>query len=103
MDLWVSYASILMLSGAVLALKPIPRYDDLVRLKIKRLLIPFYIYGWCFMLPVKTIGDFYDKAGLKAALKGFLSGQGSGHLWFLIALFWCILFFGATVKILKKI
>ncbi len=82
-----------MLSGAVLGLKPIAAFDTVVSSKIKRLLIPYYIYGLFFMLPVKRLGNFYNNESLKQAFNGFLSGQDSGHLWFLTALFWCILAF----------
>lgn len=91
-----------MLSGAVLALKPMASFDNIMKAKIKRLLIPYYIYGWFFMLPVKRMADVYDNVSLKSALKGFLSGIDSGHLWFLTALFWCIVIFVVCKKILLK-
>ena len=36
------------------------------------------------------------------ALRGFLSGRDSGHLWFLPALFWCIIVFVLIRKILLR-
>lgn len=92
-----------MLSGAVLALRPLKSFDSIVRGKVKRLLIPYFVYGWLFMLPVKRLGNFYTNESLISALKGFLSGQDSGHLWFLIALFWRILVFCACKKLFEKI
>lgn len=92
-----------MLSGAVLALKPIGDFDRVFEAKVHRLLIPYFIYGWLFMLPVKRIGGFYSNNSLKEALRGFLSGVDSGHLWFLIALFWCIIIFCILVKSLIKL
>lgn len=92
-----------MLSGAVLALKPIAKFDIIVKSKVKRLLIPYYVYGWFFMLPIKRIGGFYNNESLRLAMKGFLYGADSGHLWFLTALFWCIIAFVMIFKFLKML
>ena len=91
-----------MLSGAVMAIKPLANFDIIVRSKVKRLLIPYFICGWFFMLPIKRLGNFYSNDSLLAALRGFLSGADSGHLWFLTALFWCIIAFVLLKKILDK-
>ena len=80
-----------MLSGAVLALRPLGRFDAVVQSKIKRLIIPYFVYGWLFMLPVKYIGHFYSRESVLQAMQGLLSGQDAGHLWFLTALFWCLI------------
>ncbi len=90
------------LSGAVLALKSIPDLDVFVKSKIKRLIIPYFLCAWLFMLPVKYLGNFYNKQGLLLAMQGVLSGIDSGHLWFLPALFWCMVIFVLIRKILSK-
>lgn len=92
-----------MLSGAVLGLRPIGTFDKVFRSKVKRLLIPYFIYGWLFMFPVKRLGNFYDNDSMKEAMRGFLSGADSGHLWFLTALFWCIIVFALYKKILDML
>lgn len=92
-----------MLSGAVLALKPIGTFDQVFRSKVKRLLIPYFVYGWLFMLPIKRLGNFYNNDSLSEAFRGFLSGQDSGHLWFLPALFWCIIIFVLYKKFLDRL
>lgn len=92
-----------MLSGAVLALKPIKSFDQLFRGKVRRLLIPYFVYGWLFMLPVKRLGHFYTNGTLKLVLRGFLSGDDSGHLWFLTALFWCLIIFAGLLKMFEKL
>ncbi len=92
-----------MLSGATIALRQLGTFDNILKSKVKRLLIPYFVYGWFFMFPIKRLGYFYDNASLKEALKAFLSGQESGHLWFLIALFWCILVFVVIVKLIEKV
>lgn len=91
-----------MLSGAVLALKPLASFDKFVKSKIKRLIIPYYIYGLLFMFPIKYFANFYDKDGLKQAVTVFLNGGDSGHLWFLPALFWCMIIFVVIKKIIAK-
>lgn len=92
-----------ILSGAVLVLRPICSFDKLFKSKVKRLLIPYFIYGWLFMIPVKRAGNFYSRENLFLAMKGFLSGVDSGHLWFLTELFWCIIVFVLLLKLLDKI
>lgn len=91
-----------MLSGAVLALKPILGFDNVVKGKIKRLLIPYYLCGCFFMLPLKRLGNFYTNDTLPLAYNSFLGGGESGHLWFLPALFWCILCFVLLIKLKRK-
>ncbi len=90
-----------MLSGAVMGLRPIGTFDKVVRSKVKRLLIPYFVYGCLFMLPVKRMGNFYSNDTLKEAFGGFLQGIDSGHLWFLTALFWCMIVFVTYVKALE--
>ncbi len=91
-----------VLSGAVLALRPIPSFDTFVVKKIRRLIIPFFIYGALFMLPVKVLGNFYEPKALLPAITGLLTGTEGGHLWFLPALFWCMVVFVAMEKLLKR-
>ena len=90
------------LSGAVLHLKPIGSFDRFCRKKVRRLLLPYFFAGMFFMLPVKYMGGFYTKEGLLSAVRGFWSGIDSGHLWFLSALFWCMVVFVALLKGLER-
>lgn len=92
-----------MLSGAVFALKPMQSLDRIFKAKFRRLLVPYFVWGWLFMLPIKRLGNFYTNDTLRKALQGFLSGQDSGHLWFLTALFWCIILFCVIAKTLRKL
>ena len=92
-----------MLSGAVLALKPIKSLGSVIKSKFIRLLLPYFIYGYLFMFPVKRLGDFYDDASIVLALRGFLLGQDSGHLWFLPSLFWVTIFFAVIQRPLSKL
>ena len=81
-----------ILSGAVYALKKADTFDGMVIKKAKSLIVPYYIYGVAFMLPVKVISDFYKNADMKKVFRNFFEGGAeNGHLWFLITLFWCFL------------
>lgn len=83
-----------LLSGAVLALRPVPSLDALVRSKTKRLLLPFFACGLFFMIPVKLLGGFYQPSAIPGALNAFFTNTSdTGHLWFLLALFWCMIAF----------
>lgn len=91
------------LSGAVLALKPLGTYWTFVIKKAKRLWVPYFCAGYFFMLPVKYISGFYDSMGLKWAIGGLWRGIESGHLWFLAAVFWVMVLFGAIYKVLQRV
>ncbi|MGP1586958.1 MAG: acyltransferase family protein [Treponemataceae bacterium] len=89
-----------VLSGAVLNIKPLKKFDSIVVQKFYRLIVPFFVYGLFFMLPVKYLSGFYEKQNFIQAVKVFCYGEESGHLWFLTSLFWCILTFVSVKKIL---
>lgn len=87
------------LSGAVLHLKPIGPLKLFVYKKARRLLVPYYVCGLLFVLPVKYFCDFYAAETFPRAVASFLlGGNDSGHLWFLTALFWCMLVFALLEK-----
>lgn len=89
-----SMALFFMLSGAVMALKPLADFSVMLRSKVKRLLVPFFLSGFCFMIPVKYISGFYKRDVLKDVYMDLLVGGGeSGHLWFLGVLLWCFILF----------
>lgn len=90
------------LSGAVLRLKPFKSYDAFCKDKIKRLIVPYFAVGFLFMLPVKYLAGFYTGEGLHMAYRTFYNGSDSDHLWFLTALFWCMLLFAALKKICER-
>lgn len=80
-----------ILSGATFGISELTEFDTLCRKKIRRLLIPYWVYGQLFMLPVKYISGFYSADTFKQAEISYWAGGESGHLWFLTALFWCML------------
>lgn len=91
-----------MLAGSVFALKPAADFQTLLIKKARRLLIPFFLTGLFFMIPLKIQGGFFDAQRLWEIAAAFLTGRESGHLWFLTALFWCFVVFFILQKLLKK-
>ena len=89
------------LSGAVLCLKPVGKLDPFVNRKLKRLLLPYFVCGFMFMLPIKFLCNFYNVATIKQAAHAFLYGNESGHLWFLPSLFFCMITFVLLLKTLQ--
>jgi fucose 4-O-acetylase-like acetyltransferase len=84
------------LSGAVSFLhqSDYQSLDMLAWKKAKRLIIPYYLTGLLFMLPIKYISGGYTIPNLPSAIVSFSAMvSDAGHLWFLTALFWCFIFF----------
>lgn len=92
-----------IISGAVFALKPIPPIATLLKSKIIRLVIPFFVYGLFFMLPIRIVTDYYHDCSLFQILFSFITCKDCGHLWFLIALFICFVLFTLLVKLVYKL
>ena len=91
------------LSGAVLHLKPIGPLKPFVQKKARRLILPYYLCGLLFMLPVKIFTGFYTPENLPKGIWGFLvGGSDSGHLWFLAGLFWCMVVFALLQKTAER-
>ena len=91
-----------MLAGSVFALRPDVGIVPLCIKKARRLLIPFFLCGLFFMIPLKTFGGFFEKDKLPEIVIAFLSGHESGHLWFLPALFWCFAVFSLLCRIWRN-
>ena len=91
-----------MLAGSVFALRPDTGITPLLIKKTRRLLVPFFLCGLFFMIPLKTIGGFFDRNKLPEIVIAFLTGHESGHLWFLPALFWCFTVFALLRRIWKN-
>lgn len=106
---FISYSSsfhmplFFFLSGAVLHLKPLKSFKEFVSGKAKRLLIPYVFVGLLFMLPIKYLTGFYEgKEIIYAIFHFFVSTYESGHLWFLPALFLCMVIFVIMIKVSTK-
>ena len=82
-----------ILSGAVFGISASYDFDTLCRKKIKRLILPHYLCCFLFMIPVKWVANFYDNTTVSIAYVNSLGGGVSGHLWFLLALFWVFIVF----------
>lgn len=91
------------LSGAVLHLKPLGSLKSLLKKKLWRLMVPYYLCGFLYMFPIKYLGGFYERKALPGAILNFLFWDSEGgHLWFLHGLFWCMVVFGILHKLLER-
>ncbi len=80
---------------------------QLILNRAMRLLVPYYLFGALWLVPLYTIFDINafgrpPKAGFWEGMKCMLLGQFSDHLWFLWMLFWVTLFFCLLSPLLKK-
>ncbi len=93
------------LSGAVFAIKSLDSMslDSIIKNKFIRLIIPYFLVLCLFSIPLKTISGFYQISDLVNVYSSGLTFQETtgGHLWFLIALFWCLISFYPIAKILS--
>lgn len=75
--------------------------------RTKRLLIPYYVVGIIWLVPLYTLMNINtfgrpENAGLLEGYKCMLLGQFSDHLWFLWMLFWVAVFFALLSPLIKK-
>lgn len=71
------------------------KYSDsaaFIRSKAKRLLIPYFAFGFLYVAPVMCLLNLSSDNYLTYCLNGILLSQNSRHLWYLLALFWIFLF-----------
>lgn len=91
-----------MLSGALYTYsKKRDSFEDLIKNKAIRLLVPYYLTGILYMMPLKLLSGFYSIYSFPAVVQNFLFGSNEGHLWFLLALFWCFLIFYPIEKFIS--
>ncbi|MBR6381520.1 MAG: acyltransferase [Lachnospiraceae bacterium] len=103
-------ASFVMCSGFLLADSCARRKKPLWQMALdrtKRLLIPYYLYGALWLVPLYTLFDIKafgrDKGtGFGQGLLAMVLGQFSDHLWFLWMLVWITLFFVLTRALLDR-
>lgn len=69
---------------------------DFIKKKAYRLLIPYFVIGLFWMIPIKLFLDvpFYHLVPISNILLYFIIGTSNGHLWFLYTLFFifCLLY-----------
>lgn len=75
--------------------------------RAKRLLIPYYLYGCLWLVPLYTIFDFttFGRESGMGLVDGYIQmavGVFADHLWFLWMLFWISLFWILCQGLLKK-
>lgn len=67
--------------------------------KAKRLLIPFFIVGYCWVFPIRGL---YLSYTVKQFLINFVLGINPGQLWFLFMLFWVCIIVDLIIKIFRN-
>lgn len=70
-------------------------FNQFLKDKVRRILVPYFFVGLLWMIPVKTlinISDFSIKQ-LFSQIINLIDGVSNGHLWFLYSLFTIFLFF----------
>ena len=75
--------------------------------RVKRLLLPYFLYGLLWLVPTYTIFDIPTNGRPKGAslidgYKAMLLGQFSDVAWFLLMLFWVCVIWILLRKLLKK-
>lgn len=66
------------------------KYSDTVNFiknKFKRLIIPYFIWGFLYVAPVMVQWQFTDLSYLEYCYTGIVLGCGARHLWYLAVLF----------------
>lgn len=68
------------------------RYNGVISFLLKksrRLLIPFLVIGFAWMIPLRLVSNYgaYQHESISKIVIDFLCGRDSGHLWFLPTLF----------------
>ena len=67
-------------------------FVDFIKKKFKRLMIPYFVFGLFYVLPIKYLVNYanYTSHSLKYNIfYNIILGQDNGHLWYLLTLF-CI-------------
>lgn len=93
----------MMLSGVCFRLT-IDRETDmkeLVKKKVRRLLLPFALTTLFLSVPLKYIGGYYSMSSdvLKDIILGQFLLMGNSHLWFVVSLFWIFVIYYSLHKI----
>ncbi|MGN0976873.1 MAG: acyltransferase [Faecousia sp.] len=66
------------------------KYTDMKRFvgtKVKRLLVPYFVFGIFYVTPVMFLLGLTDQSVKRYLLEGILCNMNSRHLWYLYALF----------------
>lgn len=95
-----------ILSGAVYGIywKNKPEMDNFFHFmvkKVQRLLIPFWLFGTLYMVPIKYLCGYYGKNTFWNAELWMLEGKNTGHLWFLLTLF-CIFLLISLIRFFNE-
>lgn len=78
------------------------KYRDIpafIAKKAKRLLLPYLVWGICYVTPVMVLLGFTDQSPLAYILNGILCNANSRHLWFL----WTLFFVSVGIRLLQPL
>lgn len=75
---------------------------EYVKGRFNRLIIPFYLFGIFWNVPMWTLGGIYLNIPLITKIQLILKGMNNGHLWFLAMLFCLTLIFIAIERLILK-
>lgn len=79
-------------------------YYNLIKDKVKRLLIPYFCIGLLFKIPIDIfLGIYRGKINISNIIKDLILGINSGHLWFLMMLFILFLVYFCIEKFILKL
>lgn len=77
-------------------------FTAILKRKIFRLGIPFLVFSYCYLLPVRKIINYtgYANCSLTEIMfKKILLGEDNGHMWYLPTLFFCFMIAAILLKI----
>ena len=88
-------------------------FFELIKIKVRRLIIPFLFCAFCWMLPIRLLigySGYKNYTWYSLAVRKIIMGKDNGHLWFLPVLFlifcvmyWVCLFIKKTNNIYMEI
>lgn len=81
-------------------------FITLFKKKTRRLFIPFFIFAFFWMIPIRSLVNYIGyqgKAFFEIAINCIFLGNDNGHLWYLPCLFFCFLLTYCFEWLIKKI
>ena len=93
------------LSGFLFTSSLKKEFSVVMKDKTKRLLVPYFIIALFWLIPIRLSVNYpgYNVPFLTIIGKCILYGSDNGHLWYLIALFWCFIFCRLLTAVIRNI
>ena len=80
-------------------------FAELLKDKMKRVLIPYIVFSLCWMIPIRLLINFSQYQGedfLTIVGKGIFLGENNGHLWYLVFIFMAFVITYLLYRLLGK-